>query len=106
VFQKEAKKIAAAAHGLPNEGEVDCLLQGTLYPDVIEKISFKRPSATIKTHHNVGGLLEGMHLNLSASSSRTRSVNWEHSSVFQKTLYGVIHSLALQFGFLRGDSSE
>lgn len=61
MFQKEAKKIAAAAHGLPNEGEVDWLLQGTLYPDVIESISFKRPSATIKTHHNVGGLLEGMH---------------------------------------------
>jgi GMP synthase (glutamine-hydrolysing) len=64
VFQEEAKKIAAAAHGLPNEGEVDWLLQGTLYPDVIESISFKGPSATIKTHHNVGGLLEGMHLKL------------------------------------------
>jgi GMP synthase (glutamine-hydrolysing) len=64
VFQEEAKKIAAAAHGSSNEGEIEWLLQGTLYPDVIESISFKGPSATIKTHHNVGGLLEGMHLKL------------------------------------------
>ncbi|EEH50506.2 GMP synthase [glutamine-hydrolyzing] [Paracoccidioides brasiliensis Pb18] len=64
VFQEEAKKIAAAAKGSHNEGEIEWLLQGTLYPDVIESISFKGPSATIKTHHNVGGLLEGMHLKL------------------------------------------
>ncbi|MCJ7498255.1 MAG: glutamine-hydrolyzing GMP synthase, partial [candidate division Zixibacteria bacterium] len=45
VFEEEANKI----------GEVEFLAQGTLYPDVIESTSFKGPSATIKTHHNVGG---------------------------------------------------
>lgn len=64
IFQEEARKIADAAHGSDKAGEIEFLLQGTLYPDVIESISFKGPSATIKTHHNVGGLLEGMHLKL------------------------------------------
>ncbi|ORY16904.1 GMP synthase-like protein [Clohesyomyces aquaticus] len=64
VFQETAKKIAADAAGSSRAGEIEWLLQGTLYPDVIESISFKGPSATIKTHHNVGGLLEGMHLKL------------------------------------------
>lgn len=64
VFQEKAKEIADAAKGSSREGEIEWLLQGTLYPDVIESISFKGPSATIKTHHNVGGLLEGMHLKL------------------------------------------
>ena len=54
VFEQEAKKLNNA----------EFLLQGTLYPDVIESISFKGPSATIKTHHNVGGLLENMKLKL------------------------------------------
>ena len=55
VFQEEAQKI---------DGKVEYLLQGTLYPDVIESISYKGPSATIKTHHNVGGLPDTMHLKL------------------------------------------
>lgn len=60
VFEREAAKIKPAS----GEGEIEYLLQGTLYPDVIESISFKGPSATIKTHHNVGGLLEDMKLKL------------------------------------------
>ncbi len=48
VFQKEAKKIKGAKY----------LLQGTLYPDIIESVSVKGPSAVIKSHHNVGGLPE------------------------------------------------
>lgn len=59
VFEREAAKIQ------PKSGEeIEFLLQGTLYPDVIESISFKGPSQTIKTHHNVGGLLEDMKLKL------------------------------------------
>jgi GMP synthase (glutamine-hydrolysing) len=55
VFDREAKKI----------GAVEFLAQGTLYPDLIESRSaFGGPSATIKTHHNVGGLPEKMHLKL------------------------------------------
>jgi GMP synthase (glutamine-hydrolysing) len=54
VFEDEAKKIDG----------VEFLVQGTLYPDVIESVSVKGASATIKTHHNVGGLPEKMHLKL------------------------------------------
>jgi GMP synthase (glutamine-hydrolysing) len=56
VFQDKAKEIATKAAGSPQAGDIEWLLQGTLYPDVIESISFKGPSAMIKTHHNVGGL--------------------------------------------------
>jgi GMP synthase (glutamine-hydrolysing) len=60
VFDAEAKKIADTAGGR----EATFLVQGTLYPDVIESVSFKGPSAVIKSHHNVGGLPERMKLKL------------------------------------------
>ena len=52
VFDEEAHKVQ----------DVKWLAQGTIYPDVIESVSVKGPSATIKSHHNVGGLPEKMHL--------------------------------------------
>jgi GMP synthase (glutamine-hydrolysing) len=54
VFEDEARKL----------GQIPWLAQGTLYPDVIESVSFKGPSATIKTHHNVGGLPSNMRFKL------------------------------------------
>jgi GMP synthase (glutamine-hydrolysing) len=62
VFDDEAKRIAKQSGG-PNE-TLDWLVQGTLYPDVIESSSVKGPSQTIKSHHNVGGLPLGMKLKL------------------------------------------
>ncbi|PVU98165.1 hypothetical protein BB561_000083 [Smittium simulii] len=63
VFETESHKIDEECKN-SGAGKIEFLLQGTLYPDVIESISFKGPSATIKSHHNVGGLLEDMRLNL------------------------------------------
>ncbi len=54
VFQEEAKKA----------GKVEWLGQGTIYPDVIESVSVHGPSVTIKSHHNVGGLPEKLHLKI------------------------------------------
>ena len=54
VFENEAEKL----------GKIDFLAQGTLYPDVIESVSVKGPSAVIKSHHNVGGLPEDMKFEL------------------------------------------
>ena len=54
VFEQEAKKIKG----------VEFLAQGTLYPDVIESVPLRGPSAKIKSHHNVGGLLKRMKLKL------------------------------------------
>ena len=58
VFDREAQAIKA--QGV----KVDFLAQGTLYPDVIESVSHKGPSAVIKSHHNVGGLPEKMNMKL------------------------------------------
>jgi GMP synthase (glutamine-hydrolysing) len=54
IFEEESNKLSGVTH----------LVQGTLYPDVIESVSVKGPSAVIKTHHNVGGLPERMKLKL------------------------------------------
>jgi len=58
VFEKEARRIEKT------EGKVKWLVQGTLYPDVIESRSVRGPSQVIKSHHNVGGLPEKMKLKL------------------------------------------
>ena len=54
VFEEEARQL----------GDVKFLVQGTLYPDVIESVSVKGPAATIKSHHNVGGLPEDLKFDL------------------------------------------
>jgi GMP synthase (glutamine-hydrolysing) len=55
IFEREAKKLGS---------EIKWLAQGTLYPDVIESVSFRGPSATIKSHHNVGGLPDDLQFKL------------------------------------------
>ncbi|HEV7644762.1 MAG TPA: glutamine-hydrolyzing GMP synthase [Pyrinomonadaceae bacterium] len=58
IFEREAKKLGSDSVG------AKWLVQGTLYPDVIESVSLRGASVTIKTHHNVGGLPEKMNLKL------------------------------------------
>lgn len=58
VFEEQARALEQG------DEPVEFLVQGTLYPDVIESVSVKGPSATIKSHHNVGGLPAGMRLKL------------------------------------------
>ncbi|MFQ5455561.1 MAG: glutamine-hydrolyzing GMP synthase [Nitrospirota bacterium] len=57
IFEEEAGKFKG-------HGDAEYLVQGTLYPDVIESVSFKGPSSTIKSHHNVGGLPSRMRFKL------------------------------------------
>ena len=63
-FQEKAKELEIAAANSSGAGDIEWLLQGTLYPDVIESLSFKGPSQTIKSHHNVGGLPDFLQLKL------------------------------------------
>ncbi len=64
VFEEEAAKIIARDQAGSGGREPEFLVQGTLYPDVIESRSVRGPSQTIKTHHNVGGLPDKMKLKL------------------------------------------
>ena len=74
VFQETAKKIEEAAVNSPNAGDIDWLLQGTLYPDIIESISFK------------GKRLLGP---ISFSWRQTRSLGWTRSQLINAPGYGI-----------------
>ncbi|MBI4418321.1 MAG: glutamine-hydrolyzing GMP synthase [Ignavibacteriales bacterium] len=63
IFERDAKVLESESEA-SHQGVFEFLAQGTLYPDVIESVSFKGPSVTIKTHHNVGGLPERMNFKL------------------------------------------
>jgi GMP synthase (glutamine-hydrolysing) len=89
VFEKKAAELEASFEesGYAGEkGKIEWLLQGTLFPDVIESLSFKGPSATIKTHHNVGGLLADMKLKLIEPLRELFKGAWPTSSLLVRSV--------------------
>jgi GMP synthase (glutamine-hydrolysing) len=98
VFEAEAKKIEEAADNYPKAGKVEWFLQGTLYPDVIESISFKGSSATIKMHHNVDGLLERMVKGQGLKLKPQRKLFKDEVREFGRKL-GIPHDLGMRHPF-------